>query len=250
MAEEQQSKPGPIAICVYAFNTVDFDIYFNHIYAAACWSRDFELMFIGRGGLSAADARNMIIDKAFEKGCSHALFLDADHIIPIETLPYLLESMQASEAAMVSGVVCKKGEQFQQVCWEVREVGGKKEYYHVTLPLDGKLYEVSVGAFGCTLIDLKKIKKLKKPYFRDTCEEQPDGTKVNIRSDINICNMFRENGETIWTDTRVLVGHMGVRGVVYPQGAELFDKLKYLEGEARKLKEGQQGKYFCQTWVI
>jgi len=207
-----------------------------------------QLVGLGRGGLSAAEARNKIIDKALEMDCSYALFLDGDHLVPIETLSYLSEAMQASDAAMVSGVVCKKGERFQQVCWEVREVDGKKEYYHVTLPLDGRLYEVSVCAFGCTLIDLKKLKKLKKPYFRDTCDSNLGSELVNIRSDINICNAFRDNGEKIWVDTRVLVGHMGVRGVVYPQGAELFDKLKFLEIEARKLKEGQQGKYFCQTW--
>lgn len=249
MAKKQQQKtPGPIAICVHVFNYVDFSIYFNHVYVAAHWSREFELLFVGRNGLGAAEARNLIVEQALERGCLYALFIDGDHLIPVETLPYLLEAMQASEGAMVSGIVCKKGDRFQQICWEVREVDGKKEYYEVTLPLDGRLYEVSVCAFGCTLIDLKKLKRLKKPYFRDTCDMPSQGSLANVRSDINICNAFRDNGEKIWVDTRILVGHLGVPGIVYPQGAELFDKLKYMERESRKLKEGQEGKYFYSMW--
>lgn len=244
MAEQQQ--PGPIAICTYVFDRVDYDIYFCHMFCVASWSKQFDLVFVGKSGLSAATARNQIIDKAIEKGCSHALFLDGDHLVPIETLPFLLEAIQELDGAMVSGVACKKGERFQQVSWQVKEVNGKREYYELTLPLDGKQYEVSVGPFGCTLIDLKKLQKLKKPYFRDMCEEECDGEKVNVRSDINICNMFRDIGEKIWVDTRILVGHLGVPSVVYPQSGELFNKLKIIEAEMSKLREGQQGFYFSR----
>lgn len=243
MAEEQQ-MPGLVAICTYVFQAVDFDIYFNHMYCIADWSRKFDLLIVGKAGLQAADARNQLIDCAIDKGCSHALFLDGDHLIPPEALPYLMES---GDVAMVSGLVCKKGERFQQVCWYVKDVGGgKKEYYHLTLPLDGQLHEVSVGPFGCTLINLEKLQKLKKPYFRDLCEEEFDGELVNVRSDINICNMFRDIGEKIWVDTRILVGHLGVPQAIYPQSSTLFGKLRDIEGEMSKLREGQVGVYFLR----
>ena len=240
----KQQKSDLIAICTHVFDTVDFDIYFNHMYCVAHWGRDFELVFVGKSGLTAATARNRIIERALEKGCVYALFLDGDHYIPVETLPYLLAVIKDVDGAMVSGVVCKKGERFQQVCWRVDEVKGKKQYYQMTLPLDGRLYEVSICPFGCTLIDLKKLQKLKKPYFRDTCDEEFNDELVNIRSDINICNRFRDVGEKIWVDTRILVGHLGVPSIVYPQSSEFFGKLREIEGELSKLKEGQVGKYF------
>ena len=141
---------------------------------------------------------------------------------------------------MVSGLVCKRGEGFQQVGWEVKEdKNGTKQYYHVTLPLDGKCYQTSVCAFGCTIIDLKKLAKLKKPYVRHTCE---DG--VNVRSDINLCMAFREIGETCWIDTRVLVGHLGIPQIVYPQSAPIFNKLKVVDRDSILLREGQVGRYY------
>lgn len=240
MTEQQKSRS--VAICTHVFSDVDFDIYFNHMYCVAHWSRGFDLVFVGKSGLTAASARNRIIERAIEKNCTHALFLDGDHLVPVETLPLLMES---GDEAMVSGVVCKKGERFQQVCWQVKEnTAGKKEYYHMVLPLDGRLYEVSVCAFGCTLINLEKLQKLKKPYFRDTCEEKFEGELCNVRSDINICTMFKDIGEKSWVDTRVLVGHLGVPSIVYPQSAEFFGNLREIEGELSKLKEGQVGHYF------
>lgn len=232
-----------IAIAIHSYGDVPFDVYFNHLYCVAGWGRKHDLVFVGKSGLDAATARNRIIERCFEKGCSHILFLDEDHFIPPSMLDFLLET---GDQAIVSGLVCKKGEEFQQVAWEVRDVNGKKEYYHVTLPIDGKVYEVSVCAFGCTLINLEKLKKLKKPYFRDTCETDVDGNKSNIRSDINLCHAFVDIGEKVWIDTRVLVGHLcgSLSTIVYPHCASDLHKLKTLERNVVRLKEGQVGQYY------
>lgn len=240
MTEKQ--KVGPIAICTHVFNEVDFDVYFNHIWCISQWALDYELVFVGKKGLNAANARNAMIERCYEKKCTHALFLDGDHFVPVETLSYL---MGTSDQAMVSGLVCKKGERFQQVCWLIKEERGNKRYHQLTLPLDGLVHEVSVCPFGCTLINLSMLKKLKKPYFRDTCDNLDDeGVPVNVRSDVNLCTMFKDIGESVWVDTRVLVGHKGVSSIVYPQSAQHFDKLKAIEVDMTKLREGQQGKYY------
>lgn len=233
---------GPIAVCIHVFDQIGFGVYFNHLWCVSHWARKYELVFVGKSGLSAAKARNALIERCFEKGCTHALFLDGDHLVPSETLDFLLET--GIDNAMVAGVVCKKGEQFQQICWEIHEVNKKEQFFAVRLPLDGRVYEVSVCAFGCTLINLAMLKKLKKPYFRDTCEPDANGDITNIRSDINLCRAFTANGEKIWVDTRVLVGHMGVSSIVYPQNAELFDKLKSFELDLSKLRQDQQGIYY------
>ena len=232
-----------IAICTHVFNYVDYDVYFNHLHCAATWSKTYDLVFVGKRGLDAAEARNKIIDKCFEEKCTHAFFLDGDHFIPASALDYLVEF---KDEAMVSGLICKKGDQYQQVAWEVHTdpVDKIDKFYQVTLPLDGRVYEVSTCAFGCTLINLSMIKKLKKPYFRDTCENG-----ANIRSDINLCQMFRGIGEKMWIDTRVLVGHEGRKRVVYPQNAEYYNQTKAVEEDQILLRHGQLGEYFDSRQV-
>ena len=148
---------------------------------------------------------------------------------------------------MVSGLVNKKGESFQQVCWLIKEVDGKEQFFGLDLPLDGRVHEVSVCPFGCTLINVEKIQKLKKPYFRDTCTDEDDsGVLANIRSDINLCRAFKDIGERVWVDSRILVGHkcINMSSIIYPQSAKLFHKLKGIENEMSKLSEGQVGEYY------
>jgi len=239
--QQKQQKVGPIAICTHVFNHVDFDVYFNHMYCIANWAKKYDLVFAGKSGVQAATARNLIIERCFEHKCTHAFFIDGDSLIPADALDFLLET---GDQAVVSGLVCKRGETYQQVCWQVKEVKGKNQYYALTLPLDGKTYEVSVGPFGCTLINLEKLRKLKKPYFRDTCEPDNDGKLQNIRSDVNLALAFRDIGEKSWVDTRVLVGHLGVPSIVYPQSSELFEKSRFMEREYVKLREGQAGVYY------
>ena len=229
-----RKKKVKIAICAHAFNFVDFDVYFNHLWCIGKWSQKYELIFVGKKGLSAATAREQIIARAFEEKCTHAFFMDADHLFPTNALDLL---MRNKDEAMTSGLVCKKGEHFPQVGWMVKD--GK--YYGVELPLDGRLYEVGACAFGCTLINLRILHKLKKPYFRDMYVPE---SKANLRSDINLCNMIRDIGEHVFIDTLLLVGHHCMESVVYPQNSALFDKLRILEAENIKLKEGQQGYYY------
>jgi len=240
MAEKKKYR---IALGTHAFETVDFSVHYNHLYCIARWAKDYDIIFVGKKGLDAAQARNQMVDLALSKECTHMFFMDADHLFPIEALPLLMES---SDEAMVSGLVCKKGEGYPQVMWMVKGSGPGRKYSAWHFPLDGGTYEVGVCAFGCTLINLEKLVKLNKPYFRDTCEAGAPGEEpTNIRSDVNICNDFREKlKEKVFVDTRVLIGHFGYPEIVYPQNAEIHQRLHQTTHETRALREGQQGFWF------
>lgn len=245
-------RVGPIGVITHCYDGVPYDAYFNHQYCIGHWGQQFELVFIGKSGLDAALARNALAKRAIEKGCTHALWLDEDHLFPKEMLGLLYESWEkapggSNRAAMVSGLVCKKGEGFPQICWEVHKCGdGKDQYYAVQLPLDGRVYEVTVPAFGCTLMDLEKLQKLPEPWFRDTCEAGSNGEIVNTRSDINVAMALARIGERNYVDTRVLVGHVLTQyhSIVWPHNAEAMRHLKELEQQSAKLQEGQQGLYY------
>lgn len=228
-----------IGLAQHVFNLKDFSCCFNHDHAIATWSKKYDLVLLGKKGLNNATARELIADLAIEQKCSHLVFLDADHIIPVEMLDLLLES---KDAAMVSGLVCKKGEGYKQVAFGMTTDGS---YLELNLPLDGRIYEVAVCAFGCTLINLEKIQKLDKPWFRDTCDDFK-GIPTNIRSDVNLCNAFRlKLKERIFIDTRILIGHSGIEfaNVVYPQNAEFIRSLIDLYNNSVLLKENQKGFY-------
>jgi len=229
----------PIALATHVFNNVDFDVYFNHLYCMREWSQKYELILLGLKGLQAATARENLTNLALEHDCSHILFVDGDHKMPAELLDIL---WQSKDCAMVSGLVNKKGEEFQQVGWGSMKDG---RYVQLDLPINGQVFEVQVCAFGCTLINLDILKKkLKPPYFRDTCEKGPDSELHNVRSDVNLCNMFRKAGELVKIDTRVIIGHDGISITIYPQNAKLIKKCLEMIEDGKELKQSQTGFYY------
>lgn len=231
---ENEKKP-KVAIATHAFENVDFDVHFNHLYAIAHWVSKYEIHFIGRRGMLAADARNLIVEQAIERKCEHLFILDADHLITENTLPLLMEN---KEEAIVSGLVCKRLHPYPQVVW-LKDKDGM--YVEFPLPLDGCLAEVAIGPFGCTLINMKKLQELEPPYFRDTCRKTSTGELKNFRSDVNLSNAFREKGHKVWVDTRVLVGHLGGKKVIFPQNAGYYAATDEIADELVKLREGMSG---------
>ena len=224
-----------IAFATHAYENVDFDAHFNHMYCAAHWANMYDMYFIGRKFLQAADARNLIAKMAIEERCDWLFILDTDHIVTKNTLPLLLEN---KEEALVSGLICKKLYPYPQV---VCLKNNKGEYIQYTLPLDGNLAEVAIAPFGCTLINIAKLQQLKAPYFRDTCRKGAHGNLLNFRSDINICEAFREAGMQVWVDTRVLVGHLGAKRCVYPQNAGFYKRGDEIGNELTNLRHGMVG---------
>jgi len=227
-----------IGIATHAHWAVDFDVSFNHKKMVASWRAKHNMILLGYKGLLAAEAREIICDQAVKEKCTHIFFLDADHIIPELTLDYLLET---SDQAIVSGLVCRRFHPFGQVAWmKDPKTGG---YGSIELDLTGDIYEVGVCAFGCTLINMQKLQELEKPWFRDTCVKKLDGKLANMRSDINLCDMFTANGEHVYIDTRVLVGHLGTNVIVYPQNAHWLNNIAFAYEDSVKLKKGQEGNY-------
>ena len=234
-----------IGFATHAHAVIDFDVHYNHMSIMQDWATRFNLVLLGYKGLMAADARELICDMAVQEKCSHVFFLDADHFIPTETLEYLLEMKDES---MVSGLITRRFHPFEQVAWAKDDK--TNEYISARIPLDGKIYEVGVCAFGCTLINIAKLQKLEKPWFRDTCEIMSNGKRHNMRSDINLCDAFRKNGEKVWIDTRVLIGHEASNLIVYPQNAKDLEVFKFQYTESLKLKTDEQGKYMLPSRML
>lgn len=232
------AKP-EICVATHAHWNIDFDIHYNHMKCLIEWTKEgHHITLLGYKALWAADARELIFDRAIEIGCSHVLVLDADHVFHPSAMSLLLES---KDEAMVSGLVCRRFHPFGQVAWAKNDK--EKRYISIEVPLDGVINEVGACAFGCTLVNLEKLKLLEKPWFRDTCEIQADGKRRNMRSDINLCDAFRAAGERVWIDSRVLVGHMGSNVVVYPQSARMWKAFYQQYDEWNQLSLGQKGEF-------
>ena len=199
-----------VAICIPSYGFVHPAIYANHISVLMKWHKKYEISIMTVDGCKCAQARNHLVRGAMEGACTHLLFIDIDHIMPVETLDLLLSDTQA---AVVSALICKRKFPFPQVGYVFSQGG----YHAIELPLDDKVYNVCICAIGCTLSKMEIFVHLDQPFFKDVEGFVGDDKRsFNKRHDVNFFERVRDIGGVIQIDTRVQVGHMGDPYVAYP----------------------------------
>ncbi len=219
-----------IAIAVHSYGHICPKVYANHIGVFSAWAKMFSIILMHLDGVKTAEARNVLVDRAIEEGCTHIFFLDSDHIVDKNMLSFLAGN---KDATVVSGLVVKRDGKNCQVGFIRRDDG---MYHTVSLPTDGLSFAVDACAFGCTLIDLSIFKELEKPYFRDEMIIDAAGEIRQRRSDIGFCDDVKKLGKDIRIDTRAMVGHVGDSPVFYPESKQFQEETYKVAVEILKSK--------------
>ena len=190
-----------IGVCIHVSEAILPAAYFNHIGAIQYWSKKYPIMIFGVQRFKVASARKVLVEDAIKNECTHVLFLDSDHIVADNMLELLMEN---ADAAMVSGLICKRKHPYSVVAFMDCPDGDIADAH---LKQNTGVHDVATCAMGCTLINLEQLQKLQKPWWFD----------AHFRSDINIGMKFKkELGAKILVDTRVVVGHIGDPPVIFP----------------------------------
>jgi len=197
-----------IAIAIHGTNNVDFGAYVNHLNFIAGLTNQYELFLITTKNVKIAEARNLIIDKALGLNCDYILFLDTDHIVPIDMLFRLIALMEHAKVA--SGLICRRRGELDVIGY-VKDEG----WHKVDIKPNTGFYFVDSCAFGCTLIDMSVFAELVKPYFYDDVCFADEGTS-RFRGDTYFCMNVRQLGHKVIIDSGIEVGHIGEPYVVYP----------------------------------
>lgn len=203
------NKTSKVGFLIHTFGPIDPCVYFNHIGTMMSWASRCKMFFGGIDKTRSARARNILVETAISAGCTHLIFIDADHIVP----DHMLEVLSLNDdAQIVSGLICKRKPPYQQVGFIMVD----EAYREIRLPLDGRSYFVDIPAMGCTMFDIEVFKKIKRPWFVDVEGIADDGTIFNKRSDFRFFEAAGKAGIKMCIDTRVVIGHVGDPQIHYP----------------------------------
>lgn len=160
-----------------------------------------------RGG-DIAEKRNYQAKKALQDGKTHILYLDADMIFPMNTIPYLLEAM--SQGADLAGIVSYRGyPPYEPLIW-------KKGVKGVAVPGTdyqfGDLVEAEATGCGCLMVDMKVFQALPEPWFQIR-EVEENGAVVRRGEDIHFTSTAVEAGYSLKIVTKVDTQHIREIGV-------------------------------------
>lgn len=204
-----------ILIAVPTFETIYPDTY-KSIYNLDKGTCGHAFDFIR--GYDCATARNAIAQKAMDGGADYVLMVDNDVVLPEDALLNMLDDPKdvclgyyahRNTDNIYNGSTC--------VCKLYMENGEKYFNY----PLESEYtaseladlrdrgeYKIQIhgGGMGCALISTDVFRKLKYPWY--DWVNYDDAHRGMLSEDLYFCELCRQAGIPIYTDTRAGCGHM------------------------------------------
>lgn len=145
---------------------------------------------------SVDEARNMLSKHAIENGYDYILWVDADVIVPKDTIEKFIKSGKEIIAGLYSYKVLTRNE---VVC--LKKVGDRYGNYKADKICELKeILEVDAFGFGCVFMSVDVLKHLTEPYFV---------FKNDLGEDIYFCEKAKKAGYKLYADPTVLCGHIG-----------------------------------------
>jgi len=181
-----------------SWKNVDIDFAFSLI----TMKKPSNYVIIKSGNGRIDEMRNQIIEGAKQNNCSHILFLDADHIHNVETIPKLL----SCEKPIVSGLSFMRTPPYEPVMFR----GAINSYETVMEWEEGSLIEVDSVGGASLLVDMKVFEDVEPPYFQFWKNPSDDPNLFPIiGEDVVFCNKAKKAGYKIFVDTSCTNKHLG-----------------------------------------
>jgi GT2 family glycosyltransferase len=176
------------------------------------------------------DARNLLAQHALQRGMTHVLFVDDDHIIPQDAMIRLLEH----DVDMVGALAFKRRPSYDPCVFNVASdpVNGDLGMYPVPLIKQG-LQEVSAIGFSMVLIKKEVFEKVGWPYFMYGDKSLGIHTHLGgIGEDMSFCIKAGRAGIKVHCDTDLILPHLGDQEMVTDETYLKFQK----ENEGKEIK--------------
>lgn len=189
-----------ILVAITTKNTVDAETAIAVANLDPCGHEIVYAYADGRGVYGVHQARNCVVNKAIKDDFDYILMVDADTIVPPDTIGLLLDP--AVEICL--GVYRYKNETRDCPFFKfVPDNDGSDKWKWDEVP-EGR-FEVRHAGMGCAMIRTDIFQSLVRPYYY--WEERSSGCHTG--EDIYFCNKARQAGFKIWADGRVKCAHAG-----------------------------------------
>ncbi len=158
--------------------------------------------------------RNIIIQRAIEKGYGCLLFLDTDVLVPED----IIEKLLSHDNDIVSGVylggqMIKRRMRLAPVIYDFTEKKDYVKHIPVERVLEGDFFEIAACGFGCCLIKREILEKVTLRYNKE----------LGGGEDFPFCKDARDKGYRIFADCTVKCIHMTKeKDLVFPVSVASF----------------------------
>ena len=164
------------------------------------------------------DGRNMLASMAIDGGWDRVLWLDSDMSFRADLFEKLSADLDEGRSC-VSGLYFSRKRPVRPIIY--REVGldrsGAEPIPRAQNYEDwpkGQIFPIAACGFGAVMMKTEMLRKVRERF------KLPFSPVLGFGEDLSFCMRCTELGETIWCDSRIRLGHVGV---------SLFDEALYFK---------------------
>lgn len=164
------------------------------------------------------DGRNMLASMAIDGGWDRVLWLDSDMSFEADLFEKLSADLDEGRSC-VSGLYFSRKRPVRPIIY--RDVGldrsGDEPIPRAQNYEDwpkGQIFPVAACGFGAVMMKTEMLRKVRERF------KLPFSPVLGFGEDLSFCMRCTELGETIWCDSRIRLGHVGV---------SLFDEALYFK---------------------
>lgn len=176
-----------------------------------------------------ADARNLMVQKVLELGCTHVLFTDDDHVLPQDALMRLLEH----DVDIVGALAFGRKKPYNPCVYNAFTLAGNEiSLTSVDLIKQG-LQQVTAIGFSFVLVKIDVFKQMPFPWFVYGDKSLGIHDKLGgLGEDLSFCIKAGNAGYKIHCDTDLVVPHIG-DPIIVDENTYLNHKKENMEKEAK-----------------
>ncbi len=152
------------------------------------------------GGVYYGQCMQKMLEQLVDHGeIDYAVTVDGDSLFTAEQLSRLMAIIvQEDKIDAIAAMQCRRGMNTM-----LGTIEGKTETEYHGYPL-----KVDTAHFGLTVLDLKKLRSVKKPWFFSQPNEDGMWETTKIDCDIWFWKQWREAGHSVYIDCDCRIGHL------------------------------------------
>lgn len=174
----------------------------NHIERAL---KDIGIPLTVSGGVFYGQCMQMMLEDLAASDCDYAVTIDFDSLFTANQLRRLLNwIITRDEIDAITGLQVRRGKPVMLGT----APGGKDVEGGKQIEWDGNPIKGTTAHFGLTVLDLKKLATVQKPWFVSTPDKNGRWTEDKTDDDVNFWLRWKEAGNSVYFDPGVRLGHL------------------------------------------
>jgi len=195
-----------LGICVPMYTVVPASFVVNFIHRLTelhTNGRNYEVKIYIEQSTVIDRARNTLTKRALDDGCDYIMFIDADMILPPNTIDELIDM----NLPIVSGLYFTKGKPYLPVARIKKNEDDIDHKFLEDFEFNEVIKVAGVG-LGCCLIKAEVFNSIEYPYFKFEWQEIK-GKLHQIAEDLYFCDKVKKSGYDTYLNTGIVCGHFG-----------------------------------------